>query len=44
MKDDNLKMELERIVNDLGKVEGVEGSLIVDGKGDILSHRISTRH
>lgn len=40
MKDNNLKVELERIVNDLGKVDGVEGSLIVDGKGDILSHRI----
>jgi predicted regulator of Ras-like GTPase activity (Roadblock/LC7/MglB family) len=40
MKDNNLKVELERIVNDLGKVDGVEGSIIVDGKGDILSHRI----
>jgi len=40
MKDNNLKVELERIINDLGKVDGMEGSLIVDGKGDILSHRI----
>ncbi len=40
MKDNNLNVELERIVNDLGKVDGVEGSLIVDDKGDILSHRI----
>jgi len=40
MQADNLKMELERIINDLGKVEGVDGSLIVDGQGNILSHRI----
>jgi predicted regulator of Ras-like GTPase activity (Roadblock/LC7/MglB family) len=40
MKYNNLKVELERIVNDLGKVDGVEGSLIIDGKGDILSQRI----
>ncbi len=40
MKDHNLKVELERIVNDLGKVDGVEGSLIIDGNGDILSQRI----
>ncbi|WP_048191183.1 roadblock/LC7 domain-containing protein [Methanobacterium sp. SMA-27] len=40
MKDRNLKVELERIVNDLGKVDGVEGSLIIDGNGDILSQRI----
>ncbi len=40
MKDLNLKVELERIVNDLGKVDGVEGSLIIDSNGDILSQRI----
>ena len=40
MQADNLKMELERIINDLGKVEGVDGSLIVNGQGNILSHRI----
>jgi predicted regulator of Ras-like GTPase activity (Roadblock/LC7/MglB family) len=40
MKDNNLKVELERIVNDLGKVDGVEGGLIVDCNGDILSQRI----
>ncbi len=40
MKDHNLEVELERIVNDLGKVDGVEGSLIIDGNGDILSQRI----
>lgn len=40
MADNNLKVELERIVNDLGKVDGVEGGLIVDCNGDILSQRI----
>jgi len=40
MNDNNLNVELERIVNDLVKVDGVEGSLIVDYNGDILSHRI----
>ncbi len=40
MEDNNLKVELERIVNDLGKVDGVEGGLIVDCSGDILSQRI----
>jgi predicted regulator of Ras-like GTPase activity (Roadblock/LC7/MglB family) len=40
MEDNNLKVELERIINDLGKVDGVEGGLVVDCKGDILSQRI----
>jgi predicted regulator of Ras-like GTPase activity (Roadblock/LC7/MglB family) len=40
MKDNNLKVELERIVNDLGKVEGVEGAIIVDSNEEILSQRI----
>ena len=40
MEDNNLKVELERIVNDLGKIDGVEGGLIVDCNGDILSQRI----
>lgn len=40
MADNNLKVELERIVNDLGNVDGVEGGLIVDCNGDILSQRI----
>jgi predicted regulator of Ras-like GTPase activity (Roadblock/LC7/MglB family) len=40
MKDNNLKVELERIVNDLGKVEGVEGAIIVDNNEEILSQRI----
>ncbi len=40
MEDNNLKVELERIVNDLGKVDGVEGGLIVDCNGGILSQRI----
>ena len=40
MEDNKLKVELERIVNDLGKVEGVEGALIVDNNEEILSQRI----
>ncbi|MFY9637795.1 MAG: roadblock/LC7 domain-containing protein [Methanobacterium sp.] len=40
MKYNNLKVELERIVNDLGKVEGVEGAIIVDSNEEILSQRI----
>ncbi len=40
MNDNNLKVELERIVNDLNQVEGVDGGLVVDGNGDILSQRI----
>ncbi len=40
MEDNNLNVELERIVNDLGKVEGVEGGLIVDYNGAILHQRI----
>ena len=35
-----MNVELERIVNDLGKVEGVEGALIVDSNEKILSQRI----
>ena len=40
MEDNKLNVELERIVNDLGKVEGVEGALIVDSNEKILSQRI----
>jgi predicted regulator of Ras-like GTPase activity (Roadblock/LC7/MglB family) len=40
MNDNNLKVELDRIVNDLNQVEGVDGGLVVDGNGDILSQRI----
>jgi predicted regulator of Ras-like GTPase activity (Roadblock/LC7/MglB family) len=40
MNDSDLKVELEWIMNDLGKVDGVEGSLIVDRVGNILSQRI----
>lgn len=35
-----LKGKLERIVNDLAKTDGVEGSLIVDGNGEVLAHHI----
>ena len=40
MEDNKLKVELERIVNDLGKVEGVEGALIVDNNEEVLSQHI----
>lgn len=40
MIEHDLKVELERIINDLGKVDGVDGSLVVDGEGNILSQRI----
>jgi predicted regulator of Ras-like GTPase activity (Roadblock/LC7/MglB family) len=35
-----LKGRLERIVNDLAKTDGVEGSLIVDGNGEVLANHI----
>lgn len=40
MIEHDLKVELDRIINDLGKVDGVDGSLVVDGEGNILSQRI----
>lgn len=40
MIEHDLKVELERIINDLGKVDGVDGSLVVHGEGNILSQRI----
>lgn len=35
-----LKIRLDRIVNDLAKTEGIDGSLIVDGNGEVLSHHL----
>lgn len=35
-----LKIQLDKIVNDLSKTDGVDGSLIVDGNGEILSHHL----
>ena len=35
-----LKIRLDRIVNDLAKTDGIDGSLIVDGNGEILSHHL----
>lgn len=35
-----LKIRLDRIVNDLAKTDGVDGSLIVDGNGEVLSHHL----
>lgn len=40
MIEHDLKVELDKIINDLGKVDGVDGSLLVDGEGNILSQRI----
>lgn len=36
----NLKPNLDKILRDLGKINGVEGSLIADGNGEVLSHHI----
>ncbi|MBM4240914.1 MAG: hypothetical protein FJ150_04540 [Euryarchaeota archaeon] len=33
--------QLENVLNDLSKVDGVNGSLIADGDGNVLSHRMS---
>lgn len=41
MNDSELKKELDKVLNDLANVNGVDGSLIVDGNGDILSHNIN---
>ena len=40
MHDYDLMVKLERIITDLVKVDGVDGSLIVDGKGNIVAQRI----
>ncbi len=40
MYDSDLKMQLDSIVNDLAKINGVDGSLIIDGNGEVLSHNI----
>lgn len=40
MNDYDLMVKLERIINDLVKVDGVDGSLIVDGMGNIIAQRI----
>ena len=36
----NLKPSLDEITGDLAKINGVEGSLIADGNGEVLSHHI----
>lgn len=35
-----LKIQLDKIVDDLAKTDGVDGSLIVDGNGEVLSHHL----
>ncbi|MBP2046616.1 roadblock/LC7 domain-containing protein [Methanobacterium aggregans] len=40
MKDPEMQNQLERSVNNLNKVEGVDGSLIIDSNGVILYHKL----
>jgi len=40
MNDSDLKPKLDKIINDLAKIVGVDGSLIVDGNGEVLSHNV----
>ncbi len=40
MNDSELKLQLDKIVTDLAKTNGIDGSLIVDGNGDVLSHHL----
>ena len=40
MTDPNVKNQLEKIVNNLGKLDGLRGSLIIDDQGNVLCHRI----
>jgi predicted regulator of Ras-like GTPase activity (Roadblock/LC7/MglB family) len=35
-----LKIQLDKIVNDLAKTNGIDGSLVVDGNGEVLSHHL----
>ena len=40
MNESKLKLQLDNIINNLAKIVGVDGSLIVDGNGEILSHNV----
>jgi len=40
MNESELKVQLDNIINNLAKIGGVDGSLIVDGNGEILSHNL----
>lgn len=39
--DSKIGTQLTKILIDLNKIEGIEGSLIADGNGDIISHSMS---
>jgi predicted regulator of Ras-like GTPase activity (Roadblock/LC7/MglB family) len=40
MNRSELKVQLDNIINNLAKISGVDGCLIVDGNSDILSHNV----
>lgn len=39
--DSKIETQLTKILIDLNRIEGIEGSLIADGNGDIISHSMS---
>lgn len=39
--DSNIENQLVKIINDLGKIKGIEGNLIVDSNGNIICHNMS---
>ena len=43
MKDPEIQNQLEKNVSTLNKVEGVDGSLIIDSNGIILYHKLFKR-
>lgn len=38
LNDSELKLQLDKVLNDLAQINGIDGSLIVDGNGEVLSH------
>lgn len=40
MSNPDITARLERIIADLGRIDGVDGSIITDNSGNILAHRI----
>jgi predicted regulator of Ras-like GTPase activity (Roadblock/LC7/MglB family) len=39
--DSNIENQLMNIINDLGKIKGIEGNLIADNNGNIICHNMS---
>ncbi len=39
--DSNIENQLIKIINDLNKINGVEGNLIVDSNGNVMCHSMS---